>query len=74
MEEKGREPSRPAERCRLAKVRGRFAKGRARYRSIDDRARYWEFFFLFGKMKLENFQRKKKKKRIMSGLEPMLIP
>ena len=27
----------------------------------------------FGKMNLENFQRKKKKKKL-SGLEPMLVP
>ena len=38
--------------------------GRARYRSIDDRARYWANFFFyyltrFGKLNLENFQRKK---------------
>ena len=39
-------------------------KGRARYRPIDDRARYWANFFFWtrlGKLKLENFQRKKKK-------------
>ena len=30
--------------------------------------------FFVGKMNLENFQRKKKKKRMMSGLQPMLIP
>ena len=52
-------------------------KGRARYRPIDDRARYCVNFFLGGggggrKMNLENFQRKKKK-RMLSGLEPMLI-
>ena len=48
--------------------------GRARYRPIDGRARYWAIFFGGGgEINLENFQRKKKK-RILSGLEPMLIP
>ena len=41
-------------------------KGRARYRPIDDRARYWEnLFWGGGKMNFENFQRKKKKKNIV---------
>ena len=40
--------------------------GRAKYRPIDDRARYWEIFFWGGgKMNLENFQREKKKKNIV---------
>ena len=41
-------------------------KGRARYRPIDDRARYWAKFFFWmrlGKLNLENFQRKKKSKK-----------
>ena len=39
-----------------------FIMGPARYRPIDDRARYWaKIFFGGGKMNLENFQRKKKK-------------
>ena len=47
-----------------ARLFGNFHLGRARYRPIDDRARYWANFFLVGggKMNLENFQRKKKKK------------
>ena len=38
--------------------------GRARYRPIDDSALLGELFFWtrFGKLNLENFQRKKKKK------------
>ena len=42
--------------------------GGARYRQIDDRARYcfcFVFWTRFGKLNLENFQRKKKKKNIV---------
>ena len=42
--------------------------GRARYRPIDDRARYWANFFKGGKMNLENFQRGKKKKKKNVGI------
>ena len=50
-------------------------KGRARYRSINDRARYWLFFGdEVWEVELGKFSVKKKKKRILSGLEPMLIP
>ena len=39
--------------------------GRARYRPIDDRARFWSNFFWtrFGKWNLENFQRTKKQEK-----------
>ena len=46
------------------------------YRPIDDRARYWGELsggMRFGKLNLENFQRKKEK-RILLGLETVLIP
>ena len=38
--------------------------GRARYRPIDDRARYWANFFGGGKMNLEIFRGKKKKNNV----------
>ena len=51
--------------------------GRAKYRSIDDCARYWANF-CSDKVKeaeLRKFSEKKKeKKRILSGLEPVPIP
>ena len=64
----------------MQKVGPRNSKGRARYRPIDDRARYWKKNFLGGgggdkvcEDELRKFS-EEKKKRILSGLEPMLIP
>ena len=49
-------------------------KGRARYKPIDDRARYCLFFLEeVWEVELEKIS-VKKKKRILSGLEPVLIP
>ena len=52
--------------------------GRARYRLIDDHASYWANFFLGGGDKVWEDELRKvseqKKKRVSSGLEPMLIP
>ena len=50
---------------------------RARYRPIDDLARYWANFSFLDKVwevELRKFSEEKIKKRILSGSEPMLIP
>ena len=59
--------------CLVISAKSEYYKGRARYRPIDDRARYWENF-LGGEDELRKFSEEKKKKRIMSRLKPMLIP
>ena len=54
-----------------------YCKDRARYRPIDDRARYWANCFFLDKVwevELRKFSEKKKKKRILARLEPILIP
>ena len=57
----------------MSQPSGNLVMGRARYRPIDDRARYWANLFLDEVWKVELRKFSEKKKRVLSGLEPMLI-